>query len=1002
MKRILNPAALRRGHKRRFAGFALASLVAAALLAAPVSADVPVVTVPSPITAEATSGSGASVTFTVTSDQGLSPTCDHNSGDVFPFGTTTVSCSATNAGGETGIGTFTITIKDTTPPSVTVPANITQEATSSSGAAVTFSASANDAVDGSTTPSCSPGSGSTFGIGTTTVTCSATDTHGNPGSATFHVTVQDTTNPTVAVPSDITTTTTVASGKSVTFSASASDNIDGPITPSCSPASGANFPVGTTTVTCTATDAHGNPGSASFHVTVTLVDTTPPVVTVPSDITTTTTVASGKSVSFSASASDNIDGPITPSCSPASGANFPVGTTTVTCTATDAHGNPGSASFHVTVTLVDTTPPVVTVPSDITTTTTVASGIGVTFSASATDNIDGPRPTTCNPASGANFPVGTTTVTCSATDTHGNTGSAFFHVTVTFIDTTPPVLTVPGNMSVSATNASGAVVTFTATATDAVDPSPTVTCSPASGSTFPLGTTTVNCTAKDASGNTSAKSFTVTVSDTTPPTIALAAPADGARINVAAALSASGVGDNVGVGGVTFRYCDSTSGSCAPASGQSVAGADAGGGTWTAAPGALADGHVYTWDAVATDTTGHATTTGSRTFTIDTSVPVVVVPSDLTVEANGPTGSKVTYTVTGSDNGEALLANAITCAPASGSLFAIGSVTVTCSTAPDVGGNVGHASFKVTVADTTPPQLAVPGDFGVYATGDGGIASSDSAVANVLGAAKAVDLVDPHPVVTNNAPDVLPHGTTTVTFTAKDATGNTATKVTHITVTDRPPSGGSGPAPAPVVDTTAPNNPGSFLAKVVPGTITLTWKLPSDSDFDHVEIFRSVQQAPRTTAAPTDTRVYSGTGTSFVDKGLTAGTEYRYLIASFDKTGNRSAGVVIVAVAKAAMLLAPPDSARVSRVPTLRWKAVTGATYYNIQLYRGKSKVLSVWPTGTSLALHLSWKYNGTKYALTPGLYHWFVWPGVGARAAGRYGAVLGDRTFTVLTGIKP
>ena len=327
---------------------------------------------------------------------------------------------------------------------------------------------------------------------------------------------------------------------------------------------------------------------------------------------------------------------------------------------------------------------------------------------------------------------------------------------------------------------------------------------------------------------------------------------------------------------------------------------------------------------------------------------------------------------------------------------------MTCTTTPDAAGNIGTASFTVTVADTTPPQLAVPGDFGVYATGDAGIASSDPAVANVLGAAKAVDLVDPHPVVTNNAPAVLPHGTTTVTFTAKDAAGNIATKVTHITVTDRPPSGGSGPAPAPVVDTTAPTNPGSFLAKVAPGTITLTWTLPTASDFDHVEIFRSVQQAPRTTAAPTDTRVYSGTGTSFVDRGLTAGTEYRYLIASFDKTGNRSAGVVIVAVAKAAMLLAPADSARVSRVPTLKWKAVTGAAYYNVQLYRGKSKLLSAWPTGTSLALHLSWKYNGTKYALKPGLYHWFVWPGVGARAAGRYGAPLGDRTFTVLTGIKP
>ena len=265
-----------------------------ALLAAPVSADVPVVTVPSDITAEATSSAGAAVPFTVTtSDPAAILTCDHNSGDVFPLGTTLVSCNAVGAGG-TGTGSFHVTVQDTTKPTVSTPGDLTHEADSAAGATVTFSASASDVVDGSITPSCSPVSGSTFAIGTTAVTCSATDAHGNTGSATFHVAVQDTTKPTVTVPLDNTTTTTVASGKSVTFSASASDNIDGSITPSCSPASGANFPVGTTTVTCTATDAHGNTGSATFHVTVTLVDTTAPVVTVPPDITTTTTVASGK------------------------------------------------------------------------------------------------------------------------------------------------------------------------------------------------------------------------------------------------------------------------------------------------------------------------------------------------------------------------------------------------------------------------------------------------------------------------------------------------------------------------------------------------------------------------------------------------------------------------------------------------------------------------------------------------------------------------------------
>ena len=303
-------------------------------------------------------------------------------------------------------------------------------------------------------------------------------------------------------------------------------------------------------------------------------------------------------VTFTATATDAVDPSPTVTCSPASGSTFPLGATTVNCTAKDAAGNT-SANGSFTVTVSDKTPPTLTVPGNTTVPATSASGAVVTFTATATDAID-PSPTvTCSPASGTTFPLGTTTVSCTAKDAAGNT-SAAKTFTVTVSDTTAPTLHLPANITAAATSASGAVVTFTATATDAIDPSPTVTCSPASGSTFPLGTTTVNCTAKDASGNTSASgSFTVTVSDTTPPTIALAGPADGAKLNVAAVLSASGVGDNVGVGGVTFRYCDSTSGSCAPASGPSVAGADAGGGTWTATPGALADGHVYTWDAVA-------------------------------------------------------------------------------------------------------------------------------------------------------------------------------------------------------------------------------------------------------------------------------------------------------------------------------------------------------------------------------------------------------------------
>ncbi len=93
-------------------------------------------------------------------------------------------------------------------------------------------------------------------------------------------------------------------------------------------------------------------------------------------------------------------------------------------------------------------------------------------------------------------------------------GNVFFDLSdadLTIADTTPPVLTVPGPIVVNAKSPAGRVVNFTATATDNIDPTPTVVCVPPSGSTFPIGTTTVTCTATDDSGNSTSASFTIHV-----------------------------------------------------------------------------------------------------------------------------------------------------------------------------------------------------------------------------------------------------------------------------------------------------------------------------------------------------------------------------------------------------------------------------------------------------------------------------------------------------------
>src|SRR5207344_3026217 len=135
-------------------------------------------------------------------------------------------------------GTFTVTVGDKTAPVLTLPANETLAATSPAGAIATFMASALDAIDGPVAVVCTPASGSTFPIGTTTVTCTTTDAAGNTASGTFTVTVGDKTAPVLTLPANLTLAATSTAGAIATFTASAVDAIDGPVAVVCTPASG--------------------------------------------------------------------------------------------------------------------------------------------------------------------------------------------------------------------------------------------------------------------------------------------------------------------------------------------------------------------------------------------------------------------------------------------------------------------------------------------------------------------------------------------------------------------------------------------------------------------------------------------------------------------------------------------------------------------------------------------------------------------------------------------
>jgi len=360
-------------------------------------------------------------------------------------GQTTIIASAGNVACQVADGTCaTLTVSDTTAPTLNLPNDRTVEANGPSGATVNYFASAFDDVDGPRPVTCSPPSGSTFPFGTTTVNCSASDTQGNTGTGSFEVTVQDTRAPFLNVPSQaFITVATSAAGATVSYSGavSAFDTVDGSVTPACSPASGSTFPIGSTTVSCEATDAHGN-RSPTRTFTVQVNDRL--TVTVPPSITAEATSAAGAAVTFAATATyflggsepvhcfiitGFVDGEPQLGAPVSSGATFPLGSTTVGCLATNPTTNRTEGDLF-TVTVQDTTGPVLTLPADVITNATSVAGAIVTFTASAADLVDGTRPVTCAPASGSMFAIGTITVSCSSADSRGNSATGEFVVTV--------------------------------------------------------------------------------------------------------------------------------------------------------------------------------------------------------------------------------------------------------------------------------------------------------------------------------------------------------------------------------------------------------------------------------------------------------------------------------------------------------------------------------------------------------------------------------------------
>ena len=138
-----------------------------------------------------------------------------------------------------------------------------------------------------------------------------------------------------------------------------------------------------------------------------------------------------------------------------------------------------------------------------------------------------------------------------------------------------------------------------------------------------------------------------------------------------------------------------------------------------------------------------------------------------------------------------------------------------------------------------------------------------------------------------------------------------------------------------------------------------------------------------------------GPSGNVVDRRLRNGHRYQYLVTATDAAGNTAKRTLTVVPGP--RLLGPRAGFALDHPPLLRWTRIRGADYYNVQVFRGKRKVLSAWPTRPKLRLPAAWRYAGHKRRLKPGRrYRWFVWPGEGARDRNEYGRLIGARTFVI------
>ena len=475
----------------------------------------------------------------------VTPNCNVKRGETsLTPGVHPVTCTGTDLAGNTGASdcTFTLTVIDTQAPSIVCPSKITRTL-STAGSALTIAVpltTATDAVDPNPTVSCPnlPVNNS-FPVGTTTVSCVATDASNNQNFCSYDVEVKDGAPPVFAGCAFADNVQSASPGKAQRDTLSpkwvtptATDNVDGLRVVTCNASPDDSYPVGTTTVTCIAGDNSGNADQCTFDVVI--EDREPPVVVCPDNG---EEIAASPSFGylFDVSSSDNVG--VTNSSVLWVNNNQILQTTFASLdqfgrslfiyTAQDAAGNVGACQWNFLLrdqaAIQDEDPPVISgCPTALSTGTDADKATGlVTWNIQVSD-ASGVAQSSYSPSSagpGTQFPLGTTNVVFTAEDANGNLATCNF--TVTVVDDDPPQITCPSSQSfVLATGESERVVSFQAPlASDNVGLAGPPQCDSSSGIAFPVGQKRITCTVNDTAGQSRFCNFDVTVDDREDPTI---------------------------------------------------------------------------------------------------------------------------------------------------------------------------------------------------------------------------------------------------------------------------------------------------------------------------------------------------------------------------------------------------------------------------------------------------------------------------------------------------